>query len=86
MLVLKVPVGGEATLEDPNVRTEAERLEYFLQEDHVRLYGRDLSKRVQYCGFACELLSADRLEIADQIRYSVRTPLYRDVFVCRRPE
>jgi SAM-dependent methyltransferase len=85
MLILQVPIRGGETFEDPAVTSEAERLEKFLQEDHVRLYGMDLRKRVEESGFACKVLSSASLALAEQTLYSLRTPLYREVFVCRKP-
>ena len=85
MLVLQVPVRGEATFEDATVTSESERLEKFLQEDHVRVYGLDLKKRVEESGFACEVLSTASLPLAEQTLYSLRALLYREVFLCRKP-
>jgi SAM-dependent methyltransferase len=84
-LVLQVPIGGEATLEDPTVTTDDARLETFLQEDHVRLYGRDIAARIEAAGFACEMLSSASLTPADQSLYAVGHPVFREVFLCRRP-
>jgi SAM-dependent methyltransferase len=84
-LVLQVPIGGDATLEDPTATTDAARLERFWQEDHVRLYGRDLSGRIEAAGFACEHLTAADLPVAAQRLYAVRHPAFQDVFVCRKP-
>ena len=63
LLVLQVPIGGETTFEDPSVTTDEGRLEKFLQEDHVRLYGRDLADRVRAAGFECELLTTAAMNI-----------------------
>jgi len=84
-LILQVPIRGETTFEDPTATSESERLEKFLQEDHVRLYGRDLKIRIEQSGFACEMLSTKSVPLPDQIRYSLRAPSYREVFVCRKP-
>lgn len=84
MLVLQVPINGETTYENPEVQTDADRLQHFLQEDHVRLYGRDLKKRIEQCGFACELLSTTSLPVSEQVLHSIRSPLYNDIFVCRK--
>jgi hypothetical protein len=86
MLILQVPIRGGETFDDPAVTAESERLEKFLQEDHVRLYGLDLKKRIEESGFACEVLSSTRLPLAEQNLYSLKTPLYREVFVCRKPK
>jgi SAM-dependent methyltransferase len=85
MLILQVPIRGAETLEDPIATSESQRLEKFLQEDHVRLYGHDLKRRIEESGFVCEVLSTESLPSREQTRYSLTTPLYREVFVCRKP-
>jgi SAM-dependent methyltransferase len=85
ILVLQVPIGGDRTLEDPGVETDEGRLETFLQEDHVRLYGRDLAERVRRAGFECEVLTTASLSFGDQTLYGVTHPVFREVFLCRRP-
>jgi len=84
LLVLQVPIGGDKTFEDSSVTSEPERLEKFLQEDHVRLYGRDLKQRIESAGFACEMLTTADLPEAEQTLYAVKSPLYREVFFCRK--
>ncbi len=84
-LVLQVPIGGETTLEDPSVTDDEGRLLKFLQEDHVRLYGRDIAGRIEAAGFACEMLTAAALPPAEQRLYAVGHPVFREVFLCRRP-
>lgn len=85
MLVLQVTIGGDTTYEDATAVTRAERLEKFLWEDHVRLYGRDLQRRVEEQGFQCQILSATDLSSSDQTLYAVNSPHYREVFFCQRP-
>lgn len=85
LLVLQVPIRGDTTYEDSNSATDADRLEKFLQEDHVRLYGLDLKQRVEASGFSCDILSTASLPPSDQALYSVQNALYRDVFICHRP-
>jgi SAM-dependent methyltransferase len=85
LLVLQVPIGGEATLEDPTVTDDEGRLLAFLQEDHVRLYGRDISTRIEAAGFECQMLSTEALPPAEQTLYAVGHPVFREVFLCRRP-
>jgi SAM-dependent methyltransferase len=84
LLVLQVPVKGDTTFEDASVTTEEQRLEKFLQEDHVRLYGRDLAQRVETGGFACEILTIADLPPAVQTLCAITSPLYREVFLCRK--
>jgi len=85
ILVLQVPIRGEVTLEDSSVTSDSDRLEKFLQEDHVRLYGRDLKERIKEGGFACEMLSTESLPLPEQELYSLKTILYREIFVGRKP-
>jgi SAM-dependent methyltransferase len=85
LLVLQVPIGGDATFEDPSVTSDAERQEKFLQEDHVRLYGRDLKQRIEAVGFACEMLTTADLPMGQQTLYAVKASLYQEVFLCRKP-
>jgi SAM-dependent methyltransferase len=84
LLVLQVPIRGDKTFEDPTVTTDAERLQKFLQEDHVRLYGRDLKERTEGVGFVCEMLTAADLPVAEQTLYAIKAPLYREIFFCRK--
>ena len=86
LLMLQVPIGGEATYEDANVVSEADRLDKFLQEDHVRLYGLDLKTRIEDAGFECEVLSASQLPPEQRLLYAVDAPYYREVFFCRKPD
>ena len=86
MLILQVPIRGEKTIEDSAVKSEAGRLVKFLQEDHLRLYGLDLRNRIEQSGFACEVLSSADMPLEQQNLYSLKTPLYREVFVCRKPK
>jgi predicted SAM-dependent methyltransferase len=82
MLVLQVPIGGDKTIEDSSVTSDVDRLEKFLQENHVRLYGRDLKQRIEGVGFACEMLTSADLPLTEQTLYAIKTPLYREVFLC----
>ncbi|MDD2598606.1 MAG: class I SAM-dependent methyltransferase [Kiritimatiellae bacterium] len=40
---------------DPSISTEAQRLEFYGQEDHIRLYGIDLLDRILESGFDLQL-------------------------------
>ena len=85
LVVLRFLFADRQTYEDVKVVTEADRLTHFLQEDHVRLYGLDLQRRIEAAGLVCEILSTSDLPETDQVRYGIRTPLYREVFFCQRP-
>ncbi len=86
LLVLQMPISGEVTYEDPAVTSEQDRLEKFLQEDHVRLYGRDVRARIEVAGFTCEMLTTADFSPAERKLYGIDHPVFREVFVARRPE
>ena len=56
---LQVPINlkREKTFEDPSIKSEAEREEYYGQYDHVREYGLDFKDRVEQAGFKVEMLN-----------------------------
>lgn len=57
---------------DPTVTTDELRLRLFGQEDHVRVYGRDLFRRIEEAGFRVERRShAATLPDLDPARYGV---------------
>jgi len=85
LLVAQVPIGGDRTYEDWSITDEEGRLQHFLQEDHVRLYGRDLRERMERAGFDCEILTTTDMSPHEQALYSVRHPVFREIFLARRP-
>jgi SAM-dependent methyltransferase len=85
LLVLQIPISGDTTLEDDSIITDAGRLEKFLQEDHVRLYGTDITSRIERVGFECQILSTAFLPEATQILNGLKSHLFKEVFLCRRP-
>ncbi|HAR65346.1 MAG TPA: SAM-dependent methyltransferase [Lentisphaeria bacterium] len=50
---------GKTRERDPEVTTEAQCLEFYGQEDHVRLYGTDLMDRIGAAGFELDLQTHD---------------------------
>lgn len=67
-LVAAVPIvhGWDETYEDPTKVSESDRLQHFLQEDHVRLYGSDIRDRFIEAGFALREFIAGG---ADSVKY-----------------
>ena len=57
----------EHTFEDPGITKPEDRMKYYGQKDHVRLYGKDYKDRLENCGFQViedhyvETLSSDIL-------------------------
>jgi SAM-dependent methyltransferase len=60
LAIMMVPIveGWASTYENSEVKTEAERLRHFGQEDHVRLYGRDFRDRIREAGFDLQEFTA----------------------------
>ena len=58
--IIMVPIveGWAATYENNEVTTEADRLRHFGQQDHVRLYGRDVRDRIREAGFDLQEFAA----------------------------
>ncbi len=82
--VVMVPVYGSSTYENPGVKTPEERLKHFKQQDHVRLYGRDIVNRLEDIGFDVEVISLlDFPE--DQIsRNQLDYPSTREIFLASK--
>jgi ubiquinone/menaquinone biosynthesis C-methylase UbiE len=59
---LAVPISDrEKTFEDPNITSAKDRLRYFWQEDHVRLYGLDYKNRLEEAGFNVKAVKVGEL-------------------------
>ena len=84
--ILQTPFasGLAATLEDPaEIDSDAKRIEFYGQEDHVRLYGRDLFDRIRAAGFTLELKTHDAcLPDIDALRYGVNPD--EPLFLCTK--
>jgi SAM-dependent methyltransferase len=70
LAVLSVPQvhGWEETYEDSGITDPGERRRHFGQEDHLRLYGRDVEVRLRRSGFAVEPFRAEQ---KDEIRFGL---------------
>lgn len=53
--IIHCPVQGEETFEDETVVSAGARRRLFGQEDHVRVYGRDLKTRLESVGFVVDV-------------------------------
>jgi len=85
--ILQTPFasGLESTLEDPKeIDTDEKRVEFYGQEDHVRLYGRDLFARIRAAGFLLELKKhKESLADVDAGRFGVNSD--EPLFLCVKP-
>jgi len=86
--ILQTPFasGLEKTLETPaEINTDEKRIEFYGQEDHVRLYGRDLFDRIRAAGFRLELKKhGECLPDVDAARYGVNRD--EPLFLCVKPK
>jgi SAM-dependent methyltransferase len=84
--LLQVPIALklDRTIEDPTAVTEAQRIERFGQEDHVRLYTRtDYIQRLEATGFAVKAESYPSVLGAAQVqRYGLVQE--EEVFLCSK--
>ncbi|MEM6757729.1 MAG: hypothetical protein AAF586_11225, partial [Planctomycetota bacterium] len=85
-LWVSVPVVGESTYEDWSKQTPQERIEAFLQYDHVRIYGLDIADRLASVGFSVEVLSTEQLPPEDVTREGLATRRPTRIFLCRKRE
>lgn len=84
ILVLTVPICWEQdTFEDDNINTENDRIKYYGQKDHVRLYGRDIVKRIENFGFKVDLYRSDEV-IRECDRKKLGYIEKDSVLLCRR--
>jgi predicted SAM-dependent methyltransferase len=79
--VLQVPISRilKKTIEDPSIKTPAERLHVFGQEDHVRIYGRDYVVRLKKTRFDVKIISAKEFDAQPN---ALNTD--ENVYFCRR--
>jgi SAM-dependent methyltransferase len=84
--IVQVPLSDRAeTLEDPAVRTPAEREKQFGHPAHVRAYGRDFADRLEAAGFLVRADTCGRALSAAEVR-RLGLPQERDLYCCRKPE
>lgn len=79
-IMTPVVEGWSETYENPAITAPRERLLHFGQNDHVRLYGRDIRDRIRAAGFALEEFTAVEPDVA---RYGLVRG--ETLFIARRP-
>lgn len=68
VLICSVPICWEEnTFEDQRVVSEDDRIKYYGQKDHVRLYGRDFGERLIAVGFDVTCYKTDEIFELEQI-------------------
>ena len=85
LAIIQVPLKGDTTLEDENIITPEERDKYYGQSDHVRMYGRDIVKRLEKCGFSVrEVQMPQELNISDILLKKYNIEKEERIFFCRK--
>jgi len=79
--LLEVPVRGEETFEHPSVTDPQERKRIYGQFDHVRIYGTDISMRLEEAGFSVQCLRVRELFEQSEIE-KMRLKPNGYLFVC----
>lgn len=84
ILILTVPICWEqATYEDDGIVSEDDRIKYYGQKDHVRLYGNDIAERIEGFGFAVQLFRCRETAEEDMIARFGLIP-EDSVLLCRK--
>jgi SAM-dependent methyltransferase len=78
--IVQVPLWGERTVEE-HLNSDAERLTHYLQEDHVRLYGRDFARRLEAAGFTVRTRTLDELPLQRVLRNALTGLADSEIFV-----
>lgn len=83
LALVLVPYRPEVTTyEDPSIRSPLDRMVAFGQQDHVRIYGRDLPERLREAGFEVEDRTPAELFDAATIERAELDP-GEHLFLCR---
>lgn len=62
ILILTVPICWEQkTFENSSIITDADRIKWYGQKDHVRLYGNDIAERIRKFGFDVTVLYCKKI-------------------------
>ena len=84
--VIMVPIYGATTYENPEVKSPAERLKHFKQEDHVRLYGLDIENRLRDTGFKVDVLHVSNIPLESVKSQVLEYPSTKEIFICIKPQ
>lgn len=82
-LLAMVPIRGEKTYEDFSITDPEECIKHFGQDDHVRMYGRDIRERLEHAGFAVRFWPEGD-DISPQLRKFISCG-ERFVIECEKP-
>jgi hypothetical protein len=82
-LILAFPIieGWDRTYENPEIRSERERLIHFGQVDHIKYYGKDVRVRIEKHGFQIveEIMASPELCVEYNLLRGEK------IFICKKP-
>lgn len=83
--ILQVPqdYSLEKTYEDSSITDPLEREKYFLQKDHIRLYGTDYPERLRSVGFEVEEIHYARI-LGEELSERYRLPPDEILYLARK--
>jgi ubiquinone/menaquinone biosynthesis C-methylase UbiE len=84
LAIIAVPIYGEKTYENKEIKTPEERLVHFKQKDHVRLYGLDIVKRLEHAGFSVEIIHTYDCDEKDILHFGLEYPSTKEIFICKK--
>jgi SAM-dependent methyltransferase len=64
LLMFPIIEGWSVTYENPNIKSEADRILHFGQEDHVRFFGSDVRQRIRDAGFELHEFTATEPDVS----------------------
>lgn len=64
LLMFPIVEGWDRTYEDPTHTSKADRVRYFGQDDHVRMFGRDVRDRIKAAGFELAEFTAEEPSVS----------------------
>jgi predicted SAM-dependent methyltransferase len=87
--ILQVPLDNNLakTLEDPQITSEEDRLKFYGQKDHVRLYGRDYKDRLKVAGFQVQVhdyIEEIGRDVAERYRLISEDVNTEDIYFCTK--
>jgi SAM-dependent methyltransferase len=81
--LVSVPIRlDQETFEDPTIVTPEDRERAFGEAEHVRIYGQDLSERLEACGFHVRLDLA--VDVPEQTRHKYGLRQDENIFYCTK--
>jgi SAM-dependent methyltransferase len=81
--VISVPTRlDQGTYEDPTITSPEDRLRAFGEQAHVRIYGRDLTERLEACGFQVQIDLGRNIEQQTMEKYGLADD--ENIFYCTK--